>query len=189
MNFRNLQKGAMFGLDARIALAIFGALSVISGAALYSAIQHAKVIQLNQEFLEIEKAIEAYIIDTGSNLPIESSNADVDELFTSTNTSWKGPYLTGKADSSADGDGYRSYPNSISSISNLFIKFSYASSLNSCYLTLDNDCRYRIMLNNIPTILAKNLDEFVDGSIDENAGKVTYTLHASVYYLSIPVLK
>jgi hypothetical protein len=33
----------MFGLDARIALAIFGALSVISGAALYSAIQDARV--------------------------------------------------------------------------------------------------------------------------------------------------
>tara|TARA_Y100001960_G_scaffold319101_1_gene389950 strand:- start:3597 stop:3728 length:132 start_codon:yes stop_codon:yes gene_type:complete len=36
------KKAAMFGLDARIALAIFGALSVISGAVLYSAIQDAK---------------------------------------------------------------------------------------------------------------------------------------------------
>ena len=33
------KRGAMFGLDARIALAIFGALLVISSAALYSAIQ------------------------------------------------------------------------------------------------------------------------------------------------------
>ena len=38
----SLKKGAMFGLDARIALAIFGALSVISGAALYSAIKESK---------------------------------------------------------------------------------------------------------------------------------------------------
>tara|TARA_Y100001960_G_scaffold323342_1_gene401616 strand:- start:381 stop:521 length:141 start_codon:yes stop_codon:yes gene_type:complete len=38
-------KGAMFGLDARIALAIFGALSVISSAALYSAIQEADVFK------------------------------------------------------------------------------------------------------------------------------------------------
>ncbi len=37
-----IKKAAMFGLDARIALVIFGALSVISGAALYSAIQQAK---------------------------------------------------------------------------------------------------------------------------------------------------
>lgn len=35
------KKAAMFGLDARIALVIFGALSVISGAALYSAIGNA----------------------------------------------------------------------------------------------------------------------------------------------------
>ena len=40
-----LNKGAMFGLDARIALAIFGALSVISGAALYSTIQEADVFK------------------------------------------------------------------------------------------------------------------------------------------------
>ena len=39
-----LKKGAMFGLDARISLAIFGALSVISGAALYSAIQDSKSV-------------------------------------------------------------------------------------------------------------------------------------------------
>lgn len=37
-----MKKGAMFGLDARIALAIFGALSVISGAALYSAYKTQK---------------------------------------------------------------------------------------------------------------------------------------------------
>jgi len=42
-------KGAMFGLDSRIALAIFGALSVISGAALYSAIQEAKATALYNE--------------------------------------------------------------------------------------------------------------------------------------------
>ena len=51
------QCGAMFGLDARIALAIFGALSVIVGATLYNTIQHTKVITLHQEFVEIEKAI------------------------------------------------------------------------------------------------------------------------------------
>ena len=41
LNLKN-KKAAMFGLDARIALAIFGALSVISGAALYSAIQQLR---------------------------------------------------------------------------------------------------------------------------------------------------
>tara|TARA_Y100001960_G_C14595815_1_gene788039 strand:- start:886 stop:1026 length:141 start_codon:yes stop_codon:yes gene_type:complete len=44
-----MKKGAMFGIDARIALAIFGALSAISGAALYSAIQQSKVTVLVTE--------------------------------------------------------------------------------------------------------------------------------------------
>lgn len=41
-----MKKGAIFGLDARIALAILGALYVISGAALYSAIQESKTTKL-----------------------------------------------------------------------------------------------------------------------------------------------
>jgi len=39
------QKGAMFGLDARIALAIFGALSVISGAAFIQLFKKQKLQQ------------------------------------------------------------------------------------------------------------------------------------------------
>ncbi|MCP4355234.1 MAG: hypothetical protein GY793_06305 [Proteobacteria bacterium] len=52
-------KGAMFGLDARVALAIFGALSVITGAALYSAISAAKGARYSHFFNELVKATEA----------------------------------------------------------------------------------------------------------------------------------
>jgi hypothetical protein len=45
-----MKKGAMFGLDARIALAIFGALSVISGASLYSEIK-LKIVIKNVTYL------------------------------------------------------------------------------------------------------------------------------------------
>ena len=69
------KKGAMFGLDARIALAIFGALSVISGAALYSAIQSAKAEQYRQYFVELVKASEAYYLDTGSQLSFDVLHA------------------------------------------------------------------------------------------------------------------
>ncbi len=37
MIFKLSQRGAMFGLDARIALAIFGGLSIVTGASLYMA--------------------------------------------------------------------------------------------------------------------------------------------------------
>lgn len=62
------KKAAMFGLDARIALAIFGALSVITGTALYEAVQQAKAVALLTEMQELSKAWEAYYLDTGSYL-------------------------------------------------------------------------------------------------------------------------
>lgn len=71
------KKGAMFGLDARIALAIFGALSVISGAALYGAIQEAKLVAIIAEANEIAKAVESYKLDTGVDLPSIAGNDTV----------------------------------------------------------------------------------------------------------------
>jgi hypothetical protein len=95
-------KGAMFGLDARIALAIFGALSVISGAALYSAIQDSKVTAIITEVNEVVKAWEQYMLDTGHDLPLDSSDASnrqrvSAELISSADTNWKGPYLSRSA--------------------------------------------------------------------------------------------
>ncbi|HAG52559.1 MAG TPA: hypothetical protein DCL21_02110 [Alphaproteobacteria bacterium] len=89
-----IKKGAMFGLDARIALAIFGALSVISGAALYSAIKEAKIIAMVTEMREVAKGYESYYLDTGSQLPTKNTVAlDVNKLISDTAIGWKGPYL------------------------------------------------------------------------------------------------
>lgn len=98
-----LKKGAMFGLDARIALAIFGALSVISGAALYGAIQDSKVTQIITQTEEVEKAISQYMLDVGNDMPLATSlYADQDRYDLSAFAliekpngidGWKGPYL------------------------------------------------------------------------------------------------
>jgi type II secretory pathway pseudopilin PulG len=93
-----LKKGAMFGLDARIALAIFGALSVISGAALYSAIQNSKVTSFVANLNEIIKAIESYYLDTGVLPKVSSTSStilDITQLVDNSEnlTGWKGPYL------------------------------------------------------------------------------------------------
>lgn len=93
----------MFGLDARIALAIFGALSVISGAALYSAIQEARATALLSDMQEIGKAWESYYLDTGTELS-HSVNTPSDNNFHLLKTkefvekpagvtNWSGPYL------------------------------------------------------------------------------------------------
>tara|TARA_Y100001960_G_scaffold333296_1_gene437633 strand:+ start:5005 stop:5595 length:591 start_codon:yes stop_codon:yes gene_type:complete len=93
------KKAAMFGLDARIALAIFGALSVISGAALYSAIQQAKVTQIMTQTNNIAMAIEQYLLDTGSLPPncggTSAFDLDITALTTKPSgvTGWQGPYI------------------------------------------------------------------------------------------------
>jgi type II secretory pathway pseudopilin PulG len=103
-----IKKGAMFGLDARIALAIFGALSVISGAALYSAIQEANVVQKVSQIKEVEKAIEQYILDTGSMLPFSTTYgaADLSAYALVEKPSgvigWNGPYLNFEKHASSD---------------------------------------------------------------------------------------
>ena len=85
-----LKRGAMFGLDARIALAIFGALSVISGAALYSAIKQARTTAYYQETREIAKAMEALFIDTGV---LELTDQIKDLLEDPGVDGWNGPYI------------------------------------------------------------------------------------------------
>lgn len=93
------KKAAMFGLDARIALAIFGALSVISGAALYSAIQQSKVTAIITEFEELGKANDQYFLDNTKLLPFHATVKylflpnrlleNIDGLLT-----WNGPYTS-----------------------------------------------------------------------------------------------
>ena len=97
------KKGAMFGLDARIALAIFGALSVISGAALYSAIKDSQATAMIVTLNEIGKGFEQYYLDTGSyprrldssdNTKIEYYAYQTADLVKNPGVSgWKGPYL------------------------------------------------------------------------------------------------
>lgn len=91
------QYAAMFGLDARVALTIFGALSIITGATLYKVINNVNVISDIFELTEINKAVESYLLDTGINLPLyvesEPSRLNGKELIISSVSGWKGPYL------------------------------------------------------------------------------------------------
>lgn len=98
------KKAAMFGLDARIALAIFGALSVITGAALFSAIGNAKATALLTEMQEVGKAFEQYYLDTGLYLPPFSTVTTENNYYalqtrelvenTKNYKNWNGPYLS-----------------------------------------------------------------------------------------------
>lgn len=175
-----LKKAAMFGLDARIALAIFGALSVISGAALYSAIEQAQVTKVVTTFNEFEKAVTAYLLDIQRDFPqhdISLYEYVTLELIESTNSKWKGPYLSAEALSGEDH--YILEPATglilfLSRYRNDTWGDGILSGGNSCIA--DEPCFYYIKthLNRFktdPNSVAEALDEKFDGGDGYNAGR------------------
>ena len=192
---RFIKKGAMFGLDARIALAIFGALSVISGAALYSAIQHAKVIKFVAQIEEVSKAIDAFRLDTGSEvtkfgfLRLGTMGSDVSYMGylvspanTSTYSGWNGPYLSGFVANpvwgvSKDNVTYTtSYMND-----NRFESLDDGTST-QCPVNDRSDCNHYITLlldtslvdDSGDIAFLKKLDLFIDGTDSPLTGKLRF---------------
>jgi type II secretory pathway pseudopilin PulG len=183
------KKGAMFGLDARIALAIFGALSVISGAALYSAIQESKSVQILTTLNEFNKAVEAYMLDTGENLSHDLSSLptgsfrNIDNLLNSTGSAWKGPYLTETNHEELDPGG-----NVIrTSLGDFYIQIigtvDWTSSPASHPTCSDaNGCVYWsgfCVSDNSMDSIFKDIDLKVDGKDDQESGNLRYMTWAS----------
>ena len=93
-----LKKAAMFGLDARIALVIFAALSVISGAALYSSIQNINMVKVINTMESMSKGVEHYVLTTGNDFEQNSvwvNNHRAIQLVENyfSDPEWDGPYV------------------------------------------------------------------------------------------------
>jgi type II secretory pathway pseudopilin PulG len=198
------KKAAMFGLDARIALAIFGALSVISGAALYSAIQNAKVVQLQTYFSEIDKASEAFYLDTGRQIPITSYTLFDDEaLLLSINSlvinednvsGWKGPYWQA-TDYKTGTQDYYIKDSMTTSISNnastrLWLKqtSNWDSSINSsiyeneiCVLNNEDCAEWVSFYIGTTSEEIKNLFNLLDEKVDNGDGVYAGNIRYSTY--------
>tara|TARA_Y100001960_G_scaffold305091_1_gene358904 strand:+ start:1992 stop:2588 length:597 start_codon:yes stop_codon:yes gene_type:complete len=175
MTLTNFKKAAMFGLDARIALAIFGALSVISGAALYSAIKQAKVIAEVTQMNEYAKALEAYILDTGGDLPFGSGlSADTQELISSTASGWNGPYIDGSDYSLV----FVSHPKYTWFTFDLAPddSFTYSPDVKTCKdaSNAGKTCYYWLVFDEMPDQMAIDLEAYIDGDNDPANGKFRY---------------
>ncbi|MCP4354062.1 MAG: hypothetical protein GY793_00245 [Proteobacteria bacterium] len=175
----NSRKGAMFGLDARVALAIFGALSVITGAALYSSIQDAKVVAIATEMDNIDKAITELLIDTGS-YPVVASTTTSGELQTedliiaTSSTSWRGPYIGFADDGDAD-DGILDHPNygTITTYRHQDVDWDTPASGTLCQSTSDS-CSVYICYTNIAEDINAAIDAKIDGTNDADTGNYRY---------------
>jgi len=171
------KKGAMFGLDARIALAIFGALSVISGAALYSAIKEAKVTAIFTEMTEVIKASESFYLDTGVNVKQASGGQDtihIEELLdnTESRTNWQGPYLSYEKSSARNGL-VTEYDDIIFRIRNT-TDWGKTSGIASVACSSVDDCFIWIGWLLIPTDTANALDLKIDGTINDSKGRLRF---------------
>jgi hypothetical protein len=188
-----MKKAAMFGLDARIALAIFGALSVISGAALYSAIQQAKTVSIVAELNEVSKAIEAFMLDTGRDLGVTTAtNFYYGDLVNNASliTGWNGPYITEFAGLAGTGGreyvDHPIYGNVLLRTLESNLGGSNYSHPNACTTA---PCFYWVQLNGLSQDVINSIDTYVDGSIDGEVGRVRYlTGDASNLYLQGPLL-
>ena len=183
------KKGAMFGLDARIALAIFGALSVISGAALYSAIQNAKVTAIITEMNEVTKAHEAFLLDTANFLPLWNTSLHTTHIKNlisndSSASNWNGPYLP--YSTTVD------YVLKHSVYDNIIIyrinddtanwggtEGTDFTSYGGCVVGTTSKCNYYTVFEFIPKDIAEAIDKQIDGSVDYKAGNLRIRLYTA----------
>ena len=175
-----IKKGAMFGLDARIALAIFGALSVISGAALYSAIQDARVTAVLTEMDNIGKATTAYYLDTGVYPSVDNGDTgtllDIHQLVTSGPTGWQGPYL-GFETAAADYLAHTVYGNISLHAMGAGTYADATADDNKCTrgTAPSASCAVFVCFDDITADMSKALDIKADGTAGATVGKYRYS--------------
>jgi len=164
-------RGAMFGLDARIALAIFAALSVITGAALYKAVKQSRVIAFVAQLEEISKAVEQYYLDTGT-LPPKSNATSLDSSYLFDNSAniagWKGPYLQGASSGIALNKISSTFGNTYLKLGSIDVDWENPVSelpstcSSKCYMWIEV-----IGLNSPSGIIDRNLRDSVDKYYDD----------------------
>tara|TARA_Y100001960_G_scaffold236062_1_gene248560 strand:+ start:147 stop:743 length:597 start_codon:yes stop_codon:yes gene_type:complete len=188
---KTFNKAAMFGLDARIALAIFGALSVISGAALYSAIQESKIISALAEINEISKATEQIYLDTGS--PVQgrgtSTAADINTIYSAifnksySTSGWNGPYLSYPLSSTSTD--YVTHP-TMSTVRLYTLDSSKSwNQYDNGYCTAGSTCELWLAFDDAGETIAKGLDKRIDVTESNNQGDVRYQLILNKYQFYI----
>tara|TARA_Y100001960_G_scaffold24663_1_gene21742 strand:+ start:365 stop:943 length:579 start_codon:yes stop_codon:yes gene_type:complete len=186
--------GAMFGLDARIALAIFGALSVISGAALYSAIQESKVIATVVDFKEAQKAWEAYYLDTGEEVPYSSGGFFDSSYLVEDNSvnGWQGPYLPFIKNTSSP---LRLKHNKYTDL--LFVNTEDVAwgeggdnwAIHTCPVGGVNCYSWVMFIGTTDLAFVQAIDKKIDNSIDPQNGDFRYYQTGGIYRMALKNMK
>lgn len=167
------QSGAMFGLDARIALAIFGILSVVAGVAAINVFSQAGTTALVTEMSNIKKAYTEFHLATG-----EHTLKFMDLINNDTGyQGWNGPYIEGM----------------LSDKSRTYGTYSFVEGRQdvACVPPVECSgggiCATWLKLTKVKDSIAKEVDKSLDS--EENAGTGTFRIELvpgptdDVYYL------
>jgi type II secretory pathway pseudopilin PulG len=161
------QRGALFGLDARIALALFGILSIVAGYLAFGRLEVAKQAVLIQEMEAFDHAFRAYQADMGTfylftlDKPVndDSSIEDITALWKPSMVKngfkphWNGPYLHRDTRKSRHWGNYSVF-------------YSQADRRNYC--TADSECVIWLSLSGVPAELWKAVNHHYDEGSAQN---------------------
>ncbi len=156
------QRGAMFGVDARIAIATFSTIAIITGYMGISKIDSAGKAALVKEILAYEDAIEQIQTDVGVfyQFAIDTSDGIKDfnaieigdgNVLAQYLNKWNGPYIEGIR---------QSHP----IYGDFTLTYAQDDFVTAC--NINNDCFVWIVLTNIPS----DRWDFFNAYIDEDGG-------------------
>lgn len=151
------QRGALFGMDARIAMAIFASMTVVIGYFAFGKIDMAKNSALLRELEAVHSAIQDYQTDMGTfyQFTVNASNGandfaalyDVNYVAPGFQKYWNGPY-------------YSPPTNTHPVYGSFTITYGQADHTAAC--TSTSDCFSWIGLSNVPEKIWTNVNSFVD---------------------------
>ncbi|MFZ2587411.1 MAG: hypothetical protein WAZ18_04760 [Alphaproteobacteria bacterium] len=166
MNTQRAQAGALFGLDARMAIAVFAIIAVIAGYVAWGRIVTAKDTVLIADIQALDEALAGYQADMGTfylftlakDDPTDTGAEDLEALWDKTKVltgfqpHWNGPYV--HRDSRQHKD---------------FGKFTvfYAQGDRTNICVQDSDCYVWLSLTHVPAKVWERLNL----QVDENGGR------------------
>lgn len=165
--FLKNQHGAMFGLDARITLIIFGALAAVTGVIMSNVAPEANSTALATDLNNVSQAYENYILDTGRNPAYLSKANKAKENFmvlieNPKTFGWQGPYLL-LGNNKHPKYGYYGLVEG---------EFNTAGAPPVIPCSASSSCVVWLKLTEVPTDLAMDMDKRMDGEISAQKGRL-----------------
>lgn len=158
MTFFNKQRGAMFGLDARVGLAILAGLSIITGSALVFTSSQAEGASLHKEVEVIKEAVIAVQYDTKTPIQDIPATPDVSNTFhvllrkdyvsPALQPRWLGPYIISHW---------------ITTNAKFGLRTIVVGTETSPTTVCASDCYLWLSIADVPVSIAESFNEIVDG--------------------------